>query len=148
MPSSSQPNQSWKRSAKKKVSLEFELESEKRKLEQVQQACTTANERWEEAMTNNEELRDQAVKDKEEADGRIAELEKALAEERAKLASERATYPDLSMAAVEQFKGFADFQMTIDVDVASSLVKEEDEGAGPSGAAAGGRSEEEIIQSF
>ena len=42
----------------KAISLEFELAGEKRKLEQVQQAYTTANERWEEAMTNNEELCD------------------------------------------------------------------------------------------
>lgn len=132
----------------KAVLLEFELVGEKRKLEQVQQACTTANERWEEAMTNNEELRDQAVKDKEEADGRIAELKKALAEERAKLASERAAYPDLCMAVIEQFKESADFQMAIDATVSSSLAKEGDGGAGPSGAAAGSRSEGEVIQSF
>ena len=114
----------------KAISLEFELAGEKRKLEEVQQACTTANERWEEAMTNNEELRDQAVKDKEETNGRMA------------------AYPDLCMVAVEQFKRFADFQMAIDVAVPNSLAKKGDGGAGPSGVAAGGRSEEEVIQSF
>ncbi|GMP90823.1 hypothetical protein CsSME_00041788 [Camellia sinensis var. sinensis] len=99
-------------------------------------------------MTNNEELRDQEIKDKEEADGQIVELEKALAEEMAKLASERTAYPGLYMAVVEQFKGFADFQMAIDAAIVSSLAKEGDSGAGSSGAVAGGRSEEEVIQSF
>ncbi|GMP72984.1 hypothetical protein CsSME_00030848 [Camellia sinensis var. sinensis] len=102
----------------------------------------------EEALVNNEELQDQAIKEKEEAEGQITKLEKALAEERAKLASERAAYPDLCMAAVEQFKGSAKFQMAIDAVVAKSLAKEGEMGAGPSGAAAGGRSEEEVIQSF
>ncbi|GMP57054.1 hypothetical protein CsSME_00021299 [Camellia sinensis var. sinensis] len=132
----------------KAISLEFELAGEKRKLEEVQQACTTTNERWEEAKTSNEDLRDQAVKDNEEADGRIAALKNALAEERAKLASKRAEYPDLCMAAVDQFKGSTEFQMAIDATVASSLANEGNWGVGPSGAAAGGRSEEEVIQSF
>ncbi|GMP79515.1 hypothetical protein CsSME_00035024 [Camellia sinensis var. sinensis] len=94
---------------RKAILLEFELAGEKRKVEQVQQACTTANERWEEAMANNEELRDQAIKDKDNVDGQIAELEKALAKEMAKLASERAAYHDLCMVDIEQFKGSADF---------------------------------------
>ena len=65
------------------------------------------------------------------ADGRIAELEKALVEERAKLASERVAYPNLCMVAVEQFKGSTEFQMAIDAAVAWSLVKEgEEEGEG------------------
>ncbi|GMQ10597.1 hypothetical protein CsSME_00053542 [Camellia sinensis var. sinensis] len=38
--------------------------------------------------------------------------------------------------------------MAIDAAVASSLAKEGDGGARPSGVAAGGRSEEEVIQSF
>ncbi|GMP33158.1 hypothetical protein CsSME_00006601 [Camellia sinensis var. sinensis] len=99
-------------------------------------------------MTSNEDLLDEAVKDNEEADGRIAALEKALVEERAKLASERAAYPDLCVAAVEQFKGSADFQMAIDAAVASSLAKEGNGEGGLSGAVARGRSEEEVIQSF
>ncbi|GMP78037.1 hypothetical protein CsSME_00034118 [Camellia sinensis var. sinensis] len=76
------------------------------------------------------------------------ELEKALAEKRAKLASERTAYPDLCIAAIKKFKGSADFQMAIDAAVASSLVKEGGEGAGLPKTAAGGRSEEEMIQSF
>lgn len=55
----------------------------------------------EEALVNNEELHDLALKDKEEADTRVAELERALEDERAKIAklarvmvSERAAYPD------------------------------------------------------
>ncbi|GMP96692.1 hypothetical protein CsSME_00045221 [Camellia sinensis var. sinensis] len=130
------------------ISLEFELAGEKRKLGEVQQACTTANERWEEAMTSNEELRDQAIKDKETADGQIAELEKALAEEMAKLEYERVAYPDLCKAAVEQFKESADFQIAIDTAVARSLAREGDRGAGLSGVAIGSRNEEEVIKSF
>ncbi|GMP45230.1 hypothetical protein CsSME_00013816 [Camellia sinensis var. sinensis] len=51
----------------KAISLEFKLAGKKGKLDEAQQAYTTANERWEEAMTINEDLWDQAVKDKEEA---------------------------------------------------------------------------------
>ncbi|GMP56460.1 hypothetical protein CsSME_00020941 [Camellia sinensis var. sinensis] len=75
-------------------------------------------------------------------------MEKALEEENAKLASERVAYPDLYVATVEQFKGSADFQMAIDAAIASSLAREGDRGAGPSGATARSRSEEEVIQSF
>ncbi|GMP48368.1 hypothetical protein CsSME_00015743 [Camellia sinensis var. sinensis] len=99
-------------------------------------------------MANNEELRDQALKDKKNADGQIAKLEKALAEERTKLASEKAAYLDLCVATVEKFKGSADFQMAIDAVVARSLATEGDGGVGPSGEAVGGKSEEEVIQSF
>ncbi|GMQ11362.1 hypothetical protein CsSME_00054021 [Camellia sinensis var. sinensis] len=133
---------------RKVVLLEFELAGEKKQLELVRQACTTAYERFEEAMTNNEDLRAQSIKEKEEADQRIAELEKALVEERARLASKRAAYPDLCKVAVEQFKESTEFQIAIDAAVARSLAREGDRGAGPSGAAAGSRSEEEVIQSF
>lgn len=57
-------------------------------------------------------------------------MELALEEERAKLASEKTTYPELCMAAVEKFKGSTDFQMTIDVAVASSMAKEVNGGVG------------------
>ncbi|GMP27138.1 hypothetical protein CsSME_00003264 [Camellia sinensis var. sinensis] len=40
----------------KVVSLEFQLASKQKKLEDAQNACTVANERFEEAMTNNEDL--------------------------------------------------------------------------------------------
>ncbi|GMP72756.1 hypothetical protein CsSME_00030682 [Camellia sinensis var. sinensis] len=93
----------------KVISLEFELAGEQKNLVEVQKACTTANERWEEAMTSNEDLRDQALKDKEMADSKIAELEKTLAKERARSAFERAAYPDLCKATVEQFKESAEF---------------------------------------
>ncbi|GMP58212.1 hypothetical protein CsSME_00021955 [Camellia sinensis var. sinensis] len=117
-------------------------------------------------MVCNEDLLAQSIKEKEEADLKIAELERILADERArsvaekaglektleeeiaKLASERAAYPDLCVVAVEQFKGFADFQMAIDAVISSSLAREGDRGAGPSGATTGSRSEEEVIQSF
>ncbi|GMP80158.1 hypothetical protein CsSME_00035367 [Camellia sinensis var. sinensis] len=151
---------------RKVVSLEFQLAGEQKKLEEAQKACTAANERWDDAMVCNEDLRAQLIKEKEEADLKIAELERVLAderaksaaekaglektleEERAKLASERAAYPDQCVAAVEQFKGSADFQMAIDAAIASSLAREGERGAGSSGATAGSRSEEEVIQSF
>ncbi|GMP68914.1 hypothetical protein CsSME_00028361 [Camellia sinensis var. sinensis] len=77
-----------------------------------------------------------------------AGLEKELEEEKVKAASERAAYPNLCVAAVEQFKGSADFQMAVDAAIANNLAREGSEGAGPSGATAGNRSEEEVIQSF
>lgn len=117
-------------------------------------------------MTYNEDLRAQSIKEKEEADLKIAKLErvladeraksvaekagleKALEEEKAKLASENTAYPNLCVAAEEQFKGSANFQIAIDAAIASSLVREGDRGAGPSGATAGSWGEEEVIQSF
>ncbi|GMP78336.1 hypothetical protein CsSME_00034287 [Camellia sinensis var. sinensis] len=151
---------------RKVVSLEFQLAGEQKKLEEAQKACTVANERWDEAMTYNEDLHAQSIKQKEEAHLKIAELERTLADERAKsmdekaglektleeektkLASERAAYLDLCVAAVEQFKASADFQMAIDATIANNLAKEGSGGAGPSGATAGSKSEEEVIQSF
>ncbi|GMP71112.1 hypothetical protein CsSME_00029654 [Camellia sinensis var. sinensis] len=152
---------------RKVVSLEFQLVGEQKKLEEAQKACTVANERWEEAMTCNKDLRAQSIKEKEEADLNIARLEKDLADERAraaaekaglekeleeertKAASERATYPDLCVAAVEQFKGSVDFQMAVDATIANNLARDGfGGGAGQSGVTAGSRSEEEVIQSF
>ncbi|GMP27139.1 hypothetical protein CsSME_00003265 [Camellia sinensis var. sinensis] len=54
----------------------------------------------------------------------------------------------MCIAAVEQFKGSADFQMAIDAVIASHLARERSGGAGPSGSTAGEMSEEEVIQSF
>lgn len=53
-------------------------------------------------------------------------MELALEEERTKLASEKAAYPELCIAAVEKFKGSTNFQMAIDVAIASSMAKEVD----------------------
>ncbi|GMP36621.1 hypothetical protein CsSME_00008692 [Camellia sinensis var. sinensis] len=151
---------------RKVVSLEFQLAGEQKKLGDAQNACTVATERFEEAMTSNEELRAQQMKEKEEADLKItglqkelederakameekARLEKELEEEKTKAASERAAYPDLYVAAVEQFKGSAEFQMAVDAAVASNLAREVSGGAGPSETTAGGRTEAEVIESF
>ncbi|GMP30890.1 hypothetical protein CsSME_00005342 [Camellia sinensis var. sinensis] len=148
------------------VSLEFQLASEQKKLGDAQNAYTIATERFEEAMTSNEELRAQQIKENDEAGLKIAglqkelederaraieeraRLEKELGEEKTKAASERATYPDLCVAAVEQFKASIDFQMAINPAVASNLAREGARKAGSSGATAGGRSEAEVIQSF
>ncbi|GMP81273.1 hypothetical protein CsSME_00036034 [Camellia sinensis var. sinensis] len=147
---------------RKVVSLEFQLVGEQKKLEDAQRACTVANDRFEEAMTSNEDLRAQWVKENEEADLKIVELERDLADERAKAAglekeleeektksaSEKAAYPDLCVVVVEQFKGSADFQMAIDAAIARNLAKWGSGRASPSGAIAGSRSEGEMIQSF
>ncbi|GMP45135.1 hypothetical protein CsSME_00013761 [Camellia sinensis var. sinensis] len=151
---------------RKVVSLEFQLAGEQKKLGDAQNACTVATEQFEEAMINNEELRAQQIKEKDEADVKIAGLQKELEdecgramEERARLqkdledektkaASERAVYPDLCVAAVEQFKGSAEFQMAVDTAVVSNLAREVSGGACPSGATAGGRTEAEVIESF
>ncbi|GMP44087.1 hypothetical protein CsSME_00013185 [Camellia sinensis var. sinensis] len=150
----------------KVVSFKFQLVGEQKKLEEAQKACTVANERWDEAMTCNEDLCAPSIKEKEEADLKIAGLEKDLADERAraaaekaglekeleeektKAASERAAYPNLCVATVEQFKGSADFQLAVDDAIANNLAREGSEGTGPSGVTAGSRSEEEVIQSF
>ncbi|XP_028117443.1 inner centromere protein-like [Camellia sinensis] len=127
---------------RKVVSLEFQLAGKQKKLQDAQNACTVATERFEEAMINNEELRAQQIKEKDEADVKIAGLQKELEDKRAraiegkarlqeeleeektKAASERAAYPDLCIAAVEQFKGPAEFQMAINAAVASNLARE------------------------
>ncbi|GMP59128.1 hypothetical protein CsSME_00022534 [Camellia sinensis var. sinensis] len=67
----------------KVVSLEFQLVGEQKKLEKAQKACTVANERWDEVMTCNEDLCAQSIKEQEEANLKIARLEKDLAETRA-----------------------------------------------------------------
>ncbi|XP_028099252.1 actin cytoskeleton-regulatory complex protein pan-1-like, partial [Camellia sinensis] len=48
-------------------------------------------------------------------------LQRELDEERAKAASEKAAYPDLCVAAVEQYKGSPEFQMVVDAAVTRSL---------------------------
>ncbi|GMP50648.1 hypothetical protein CsSME_00017181 [Camellia sinensis var. sinensis] len=148
---------------RKVVSLEFQLGNEQKKLGEAQTACAIANDQWEEAMSNNEDLRAQSIKEKEELDQKIAELERMLADERAKsmeekarlekeleeektkAASERAAYPDLCVVAVEQFKRSVDFQIAIDAAIASNLAREGSRGVGLSGTTAGGRSEDEVI---
>ncbi|GMP82000.1 hypothetical protein CsSME_00036498 [Camellia sinensis var. sinensis] len=166
------------------VSLEFQLAGEQKKLGNTQRACAITIERHEEAMTSNEELRAQQIKEKDEADVKIAglqneledehakameeraslqkelederaktaskkvSLQKELEEERTKAASKRAAYPDLYVAAIEQFKGSAEFQMAIDAAVANSMMGKVSGGAGPSGTTVGGRTEAEVIESL
>ncbi|XP_028078095.1 uncharacterized protein LOC114279987 [Camellia sinensis] len=52
-------------------------------------------------------------------------LQRELDEERAKAASEKAAYPDLCVAAVEQYKGSPEFQMVVDAAVTRSLAGQE-----------------------
>ncbi|GMP96717.1 hypothetical protein CsSME_00045237 [Camellia sinensis var. sinensis] len=151
---------------RKVVSLEFQLAGEQKKLGDAQNACTVATERFEKAMINNEELRAQQIKEKDEADVKIAglqkevederaramkekaRLQKELEEEKTKAASERAAYLDLCVVAVEQFEGSADFQMAIDAAVANNLAREVSGRVGPSRITVGGRTEAEVIESF
>ncbi|GMP67067.1 hypothetical protein CsSME_00027181 [Camellia sinensis var. sinensis] len=73
------------------MSLEFQLAGEQKKLGEAQRACAVAIERHEEAMTSNEELHAQQIKEKDEADVKIAGLQKELEDERAKAMEERAS---------------------------------------------------------
>ncbi|GMP25519.1 hypothetical protein CsSME_00002347 [Camellia sinensis var. sinensis] len=77
-----------------------------------------------------------------------ARLEKESEEEKIKAASERATYPDLYVAAVEKFKGSAEFQMEVDASVANNLAREVSGGTRLSRTTAGGGTEAEVIESF
>ena len=62
------------------VSLEFQLAGEQKKFDEAQRACAAAVERHEEAMSNNEEL----VRQKDEVDSRVGDLQRELEGERAK----------------------------------------------------------------
>ncbi|GMP77292.1 hypothetical protein CsSME_00033602 [Camellia sinensis var. sinensis] len=98
-------------------------------------------------MEGREGLQKELQEERAKAAAKRATLQKEL-EERAKVAFERAAYPDLCVAAVDQFKGSAEFHMAVDAAVASSLAKVESGGAGPSRTTAGGRTEAEVIESF
>ncbi|GMP34730.1 hypothetical protein CsSME_00007482 [Camellia sinensis var. sinensis] len=67
-------------------------------------------------------------------------------------ASERATYPDLCTAAVEQFKLSPEFQMATDAAVARSIARDGEAGVGPSNMATAklveGQTKGQIIQNF
>ncbi|XP_028112503.1 CAP-Gly domain-containing linker protein 1 homolog [Camellia sinensis] len=67
------------------VSLEFQLAGEQKKLDEAQRAYVVAVERHEEAMSNNEEL----VRQKDEADSRVGDLQRELEGERAKAGEEK-----------------------------------------------------------
>ena len=100
------------------------------------------------ATAENESLKNELEAEKAKAASERTALQKELDEERAKATSERAAYPDLCVAAVEQFKGSAEFQMAVDAAVASSLARLDSRGAGPAMTTAGGRTEAEVIESF
>ncbi|GMP36421.1 hypothetical protein CsSME_00008559 [Camellia sinensis var. sinensis] len=74
---------------RKVVLREFQLAGEQKKLGDTQNACTVAIERFEEAMTSNEELRAQQIKVKDEADLKIVGLQKELEDECAKAMEEK-----------------------------------------------------------
>lgn len=84
---------------------------------------------------------------------------KALERERAKMvklaktsASERAVYPDLYAATVEEFKHSTEFQIVVDTDMITSLPREVGSDAGPSNVATTelveGQTKSAIIENF
>ncbi|GMP99419.1 hypothetical protein CsSME_00046890 [Camellia sinensis var. sinensis] len=100
------------------------------------------------AMEERASLQKELEEERAKTASEKASLQKELEEERTKASSERAAYPDLYVAAIEQFKGSAEFQIAIDAAVASSVAREVSGEAGSSGTTAGGRTEAEIIESF
>ncbi|XP_028056071.1 inner centromere protein-like [Camellia sinensis] len=93
------------------------------------------------AMEERASLQKELEEERAKTASEKASLQKELEEERTKASSERAAYPDLYVAAIEQFKGSAEFQIAIDAAVASSVAREVSGEAGSSGTAAGGRTE-------
>ncbi|XP_028069244.1 recombination repair protein 1-like [Camellia sinensis] len=82
------------------------------------------------AMAKMESLRKGVEEERATAVAERGALQRELGEERAKAASERAAYPDLCVAAVEQYKGSSEFQMAVDAAVARSLAGQESGGSG------------------
>ncbi|CAL5434679.1 unnamed protein product [Camellia sinensis] len=100
------------------------------------------------ATAEKESLKKELEAERAKAASERSALLNELDEERVKAASERAGYPDMCVAAVEQFKGSAEFQTAVDAAVASSLAGQESGGAGPSRTTAGSRTDAEVIASF
>ncbi|XP_028060266.1 inner centromere protein-like [Camellia sinensis] len=100
------------------------------------------------ATAEKESLKEELEVEKAKAASERAALQKELGEERVKAVSQRAAYLDLCVATVEQFKGFAKFQVAVDAAVASSLAGQESGGAGPSRTTAGRRTDAELCLSF
>ncbi|XP_028110488.1 uncharacterized protein LOC114309001 [Camellia sinensis] len=147
---------------RKVVSLEFQLAGEQKKLEESEWACAVelgeerarAEEKkgrllreWEmekaKAAAELESLRKGVEEERATAVAEKGALQRELDEERAKAASKKAAYPDLCVAAVEQYKGSPEFQMVVNDAVARSLAGQESGGMGPSRKTAGGRTEAE-----
>ncbi|XP_028066646.1 caldesmon-like [Camellia sinensis] len=129
--------------------LQKELESERAKaIEEKGRLQKELETERAQATAEKESLKKELEAEKAKTASERAALQKELDEERAKAASERAAYPDLCVAAVEQFKGSAKFQMVVVVAVASSLTMQESRGTGPSRTTVGGRTEAEVIESF
>ncbi|KAF5932915.1 hypothetical protein HYC85_029086 [Camellia sinensis] len=121
----------WAKAMEERRSLQKELEAERAK-----------------ATAEKASLKKELEEERAKAASERATLQKELDEERAKAASERVAYPDLCVVTVQRFKGSAEFQMAVDVAVASSLARQESGRAGPSGTTAGRRTEAEVIESF
>ncbi|XP_028116653.1 uncharacterized protein LOC114314376 [Camellia sinensis] len=112
--------------------LQKELEGERTKtLEERESLQKELEAERAKATAERETLKKELEAKKAKAASETATLRKELEEERAKAASERAAYPNLYVAAVDQFKGSTEFQMAVDAAVASSLAREESGGGGP-----------------
>ncbi|XP_028075958.1 caldesmon-like [Camellia sinensis] len=96
------------------------------------------------AAAELESLRKGVEEERATAAAERGALQRELDEERAKAASEKEAYPDLCVAAVEQYKGSPEFQMVVDAAVARSLAGQESGGGGPSRKTAGG--EDDVAQ--
>ncbi|XP_028056551.1 uncharacterized protein LOC114260607 [Camellia sinensis] len=137
------------KAVEERESLQKELEAERAKAAAEKESLQRE---WEaekaKATAENESLQKELEEERAKAASENATLQNDLDEERAKAASKRAAYPDLYVAAVDQFKGSVEFQMAVDAAVASSLAREESGGASPSRTTAGGKTEAEVIESF
>lgn len=106
--------------------LQKELEAERAQAEEerkkLQEELETERAK---AKAEKEGLEKDLVEEKARAALERATLQNELDQERVKAASERAAYPDLCVAAVEQFKGSTEFQMAVDAAVASHLAGRE-----------------------
>ncbi|XP_028055988.1 uncharacterized protein LOC114260133 [Camellia sinensis] len=137
-------------------SAHTELQAVKKELERERAKAVEEKERLQkelevervQATAEKESLKKELEAERAKAASERSALQKELDEERVKAASEREAYPDLCVAAVEQFKGSAEFQTAVDAVVASSLVGQESGGVGPSRTTTGSRTDAEVIASF
>ncbi|XP_028091291.1 uncharacterized protein LOC114291636 [Camellia sinensis] len=98
------------KAVEEKESLQKELEAERAKAGAEKESFQKELEAEKaKATAEKESLQKELEAEKAKATVERATLDKELAEERAKTASERVAYPDLYVAAVDQFKGSAEF---------------------------------------
>ncbi|XP_028094547.1 uncharacterized protein LOC114294622 [Camellia sinensis] len=112
---------SWKSAHSNLQAVKMELEDTRRQKELEGERAKALEEREslqkeleaesDKATAERETLKKELEAERAKAAFEAATLQKELDEERAKAASERAAYPNLYVAAVDQFKGSAKFQL-------------------------------------